>query len=510
MDGLRLVAKTFLPAAFAALAVATGCNRATDSTPQTPAVAPIVVEHSPPTAERPAPPRADFVALSSEPWFPSSQQAPSHDTLGSPFASPESRVPNPKSDIPNPNSKNSSDVVPVTYLAPDARLQASREPVTLACVGSPEALHQAIIASGEFLVGVCEPDGRFVYRVNLDPQVTPKPKYNILRHAGTIYALGMIDRCHPNPAVRDVMLRAAEWMKCSSLQPVPNEAGLLAIWSYPEINGSDDPACAKLGGTGLGLVALMSVERFAPGATPLEQLRALGRFLVSMQRDDGSFYSKYTPEHGGRDGRWESLYYPGEAALGLLMLDERDPSPIWRETAAKTLLYLARSRRDRITVEPDHWILLATARLLAQTPETLSPPQRQAALRHAVQICESMLTYRPRYATHFEAEGCLTPDSRTCPTATRLEGLTAALTFLPEEQVALRQQIRTAVDRGIAFLEYSQIRRGPYRGGMPRESLTLKPDGSFHFANERSGEIRIDYIQHAVSAMIQYDELTQR
>lgn len=372
-----------------------------------------------------------------------------------------------------------------------------------------EALRQAIIASSDYLVGVCDPDGQFVYRVNLDPQAAAMPKYNILRHAGTIYALGLIDGDHPNPAVRGTMLRAAEWMKRTSLRPVPNEAGLLAIWSFPEINGSGDPACAKLGGTGLGLLALMSVEQIAPGTTPVEKLRSLGRFLVFMQRDDGSFYSKYTPAHGGRDGRWESLYYPGEAALGLLMLDARDPSPLWRETAIKALLYLARSRRGKDQVEADHWSLLATAQLFSHAAETLSPDEREALLRHAVQVCRSILDCRLHFAVRDEAEGSLTPDAITCQTATRLEGLIAALSFLPDDESALRREIRLAADGGIAFLGNAQIRSGPYRGGMPRRLLTLNPDGDFHFADDRAGEIRIDYVQHAVCAMIQYDELVR-
>ena len=70
----------------------------------------------------------------------------------------------------------------------------------------------------------------------------------------------------------------------------------------------------------------MSVERTMPGTTPVEFLRRLGNFLLFMQNKDGGFYSKFIPEKGGRDDSWTSLYYPGEAALGLIMLSEKDPS----------------------------------------------------------------------------------------------------------------------------------------------------------------------------------------
>ncbi len=370
-------------------------------------------------------------------------------------------------------------------------------------------LRQAIVASGEYLVDACGPDGQFVYRVHLDPRDKAEPRYNILRHAGTIYALGMLNEHQPNPTVREAMVRAAEWMKRTSLRPVHDAAGMQAIWSLSEFEGTGAPATAKLGGTGLGLVALMSVERISPGATPLEQLRSLGRFIVFMQREDGSYFSKYTPEYGGRDGRWESLYYPGEAALGLLMLDERDPSPAWRETAVKTLLYLARIRRGLVTVEADHWALLATARLFAQSGDSLNADQRQAIMGHAAQICRGILSDCPAWAVPAGAEGSLTPDRRTCPTATRLEGLIAALTFLSADETALREEIRAAVERGIGFLDRARIRSGPHRGGMPRELLAINPDGGWCFPNDNAGEIRIDYVQHAVSAMIQYDGLAR-
>ena len=84
-----------------------------------------------------------------------------------------------------------------------------------------------------------------------------------------------------------------------------------------------------------------------------------------MQKPNGSFYSKYIPTEGGRWDKWKSLYYPGEAALGLLMLYELDPSPLWLKAAVDALVYLASSRAHKTEVEADHWVLLAAAKLLS-------------------------------------------------------------------------------------------------------------------------------------------------
>jgi hypothetical protein len=96
------------------------------------------------------------------------------------------------------------------------------------------------------------------------------------------------------------------------------------------------------------LVALAEVNEAKPGTIPLAQLQALGRFVLFLQRDDGSFVSRYFAG-GGPVPNWESLYYPGEAALGLISLYKADPSREWLVAAARALSYLARTRAGLVT-----------------------------------------------------------------------------------------------------------------------------------------------------------------
>ena len=369
-------------------------------------------------------------------------------------------------------------------------------------------LREAVRLSAGFLARSADAQGRFAYRVHLDPEVTPAPKYNILRHAGAMYALGQICGLEPgHDDARDALLRAGDFL-LDHVSPLPEEGSeILAVWSRPEINHDFDPVEAKLGGTGLGLVALLALHEQDPDAIGLPELRALGDFLVSMQKDDGSFYSKYIPDTGGPNDEWVSLYYPGEAALGLLMLYEVDPDPAWLQTAANAMLYLARLREGRKQVEADHWALIATGRLLPLYDRFSAPGTREAILAHAVQICESILGEQARQLDRPELVGCFTHDGRTTPTATRLEGLLAALTFLPEDAEPLRTHVRASVELGLAFLLRAQVREGEHAGAIPR-AVPLAPEvyeGNESF-EEREGEVRIDYVQHALSAMIMYLE----
>ncbi len=369
-------------------------------------------------------------------------------------------------------------------------------------------LDRAISLGSEYLITACNADGKFVYRININPTVHPEPKYNMLRHAGTMYALAQYARTRPEQAIRDTLKRAAGFLR-RAIRPLPESSDMLAIWSLPEITGSKNGLQLKLGGTGLGLVALLSVEQILPGTTSREDLRKLGRFLVFMQKEDGSFYSKYFPERGGRNDDWISLYYPGEAALGLLLLYEYDPDPLWLRTALRTITYLARKRSQQSFVEADHWILLATAKLFSFQHERTQSPAQDLFLRHAVQICESILAQRVQLEPGTAQYGCFSDDGLTCPTATRLEGLLAALTFLPSDEAGLRERITTAVHRGVGFLLRSQIRAGPYTGGITRAIQPLPishPRFSSSF-NRRAMEIRIDYVQHALSAILQYRQM---
>ena len=369
-----------------------------------------------------------------------------------------------------------------------------------------EKLHRAITLAANYLVRACNPDGKFVYRINLDPRIITQKRYNVLRHAGTIYSLAMYYKWSSDEKALETLVRASRFLQNRCVAPVPGKKDLLAVWSDPELTHSGKPLQAKLGGTALGLVALLSLEMIKPGSTPLADLRKLGRFVLYLQKGDGSFYSKYIPLEGGRQDRWTSRYYPGEAALGLLMLYQRDPTSEWLDASARALGYLARSREGSAQVEADHWALLATARLLPLYHEHRIPVPRKVILAHAIQNCKSIVNSRPAHANDPLLSGSFKEDGRTTPTATRLEGLLAALEFLPVEEQELRTSMVSSVRDGMNFLLRAQISSGQFAGGIPRAIRPLPP-GKLHDIvnfNRRATEIRIDYVQHAMSAMIQY------
>jgi len=347
-----------------------------------------------------------------------------------------------------------------------------------------EQISQAIALSGEYLERACGPDGKFVYEITT-PYGQQASSYNIVRHAGAIYALAMLNRSMPNRKAVDAMVRAATFMRQNYIAPSAHP-GQLVVWSEPTGLHSE----AELGATGLGLVALTEVRKVAPKSVPLEELQALGRFALFLQRDDGSFASKYNPETGPED--WDSLYYPGETALGLIGLYETDHSRQWLDAAAKALSYLARSRAKLSPVPPDHWALIAMAKFLPYCDRTSCSVSHEELLEYANQVCDSIVHDQLRNPVA-SMDGAFDSTGRTASVATRMEALLAALEFLPKDE--FRAKVEAAAGRGIAFLLRTQIKSGPYAGGIPGAFLAGAPGTS---------EIRIDCVQHALSAWLRY------
>ena len=197
-----------------------------------------------------------------------------------------------------------------------------------------------------------------------------------------------------------------------------------------------------------------------PGTTSFDHLRKMGRFLQFMQKNDGSFNLKYVPKHGGMAAHETSLHYPSQAALAFLMLYEKDPSPVWLQAAADGIGYLACIRSGEPVDMIDHWALLATAKLWPLYDHCKKPLPREAILQHAIRFCERILAIKPQYPKDWMEYGCLTGGGRTCSAATKLEGLLAALTFLPDENGILWERIISTATDGISFLIPTQMRSG--------------------------------------------------
>ena len=352
--------------------------------------------------------------------------------------------------------------------------------------------HQFIARSAEYFVRHQKKSGRFFYRVRLDGGDV-KSDYNVLRHTGAAYSLGQ-SLPFAGPMAQRTADHALNYLWRWYLVPIVADQLQFAIASAKP--GKRNCDVVKLGGVGLALIAIISQQRELTGFEK-DVAHGLARFTYSMIAPDGSFTSKIN-FRTGVVAKFRSLYYPGEASLALLLFAERFDDNAAVEHALRVLGYLSTSRRGAQSVPPDHWALLATAKvfsLVADGRINVDDAGLDAFFIHAIQIVEKILLDADQSA---DPAGSLTDNGQTCSSATRLEGLCAIFCHLAKRGYSDLDRVRECVDQGIGYLMNAQVTSGPMAGGMPWVSA----HHATYRTNPTAPEIRIDSVQHSLSAVL--------
>lgn len=372
--------------------------------------------------------------------------------------------------------------------------------------GSPDPaeLDAAIADLVGYTVRACDERGRFLYRLDLDRGRAAGDIYNIVRHAGAVYALARYALHHPRGEVIDAMVRSARFLVDETVRPVRAGLSMLAVWSDPSLERVGDRPVATLGGAGLGLAALSLAQRSVPDVVDPGVTKALADFIRYLQNPSGSFCMRFDSRSRLPDRRVPVLFFPGEAILGLALHHGNGPDPAIRRCALRGLDNLVRAARSDGTVAADHWILLATD---AWLPWLRGHEGQKELIDHCAAMARRMVSRRPRFAPGSPLHGCLNVLGRTCGTSTSLEGLQAARAIVAADDPALVRDLDEVVVAGLGFLLRTREAGGPWAGAMPcavrsvelprpRVPLPASVVG-------RTSEVRIDYVQHALCAMMQ-------
>jgi hypothetical protein len=349
---------------------------------------------------------------------------------------------------------------------------------------SPASLLAAADQGGRYLVRHQQSDGKFNY--SYEPKRDEVTKgYNLLRHAGTCYALVELYQATGDPEFRDAADRGLDYLLTHSRGPktADREADFEAI-----VSPGDE---AKLGGAALAILAIVQDLKATGVDDRLDRARRLARFLLFQQDADGHFRSKYF--YGAPDPKpFESIYYPGEAILALLRLYRVDPQDAWLAAAragADWLIDVRDAGKPTSALPHDHWLLMGLDEL-----QQLTGDHRYAA--HAARIAEAIIAAQRTTSPHPDWIGSFYDPPRSTPTATRAEGLVAA-TRIARRTGGNDAPYLEALDRMAAFQLRCQITHesGLY---LPRPDLAR---GGFR-RSLTNWEVRIDYVQHNVSALL--------
>ena len=351
---------------------------------------------------------------------------------------------------------------------------------------TPEELRASSTAAREWIERNLQPDGRYTYVYDADLDATPDD-YNEVRHAGVTMSLfqsagrgGDVEAIRAGDA-------AVAWM----LDRLHRRDGWAAL-TTPDGNR------AKLGASGLMLIALAE-RRLATGDTQHDEvMRELGRFLATMQRPDGGFHVAWMVPQGEPDYVGTSRYYPGEASWGLALLHKALPGEGWDAYARAGSIFLT-TRRDevedvRFRPLPDHWAAYTLAEMVEWG---LSDEEIEYARRLAERFGFLIRAESQREHGLFGGPGSLIRvHVRAAAFGTWIEAMGALwrVAAADPRMADLKPAIEERLRVGASLLAHRQT-DGVEALGYPRPDFV---DGAWI----TRGETRMDDQQHALSGLL--------
>lgn len=339
-------------------------------------------------------------------------------------------------------------------------MSAAPAPVT------PSQSREIVAASLAHLTRITLPPGRFVYAHEVDDISAATEGYNLLRHCGTLWFMARAaGQANPAPDLIDAIQRATGFLG-RKLQPTP--------WARP-----DQPSLAlvgkdmvKLGGLGLGLLALVEVRALhaqhgtAPPTLPLgldETIARMRRYTLDEIDGDDFRHKRRFPD--GAVQTFRSDYYTGEAIFGLLVTGAPDA-----DLARVTTGIL---RRGYGVALQSHWMAYAAAEAVERgvVPEALG----SAYLTGLMEAIVGDTLYRYR--------------RQSTPIACRTEALTRVLMLARRVPGILSPDLLVRMRASAA--ENLQIQLDWYK------------DGQF-WKGDDDRKVQIDYIQHNATSFLHW------
>ena len=351
---------------------------------------------------------------------------------------------------------------------------------------TPDALIRAARLGGDYLRRSLRDDGSYVYAY-LPKTEEEKPKYNILRHAGTTYSLLEMYQATDDTAYLEAAERALVYLR-RQIEDCAIDPTLACVVEDGEV---------KLGGNGLAMLAFEKHMEVTGQKDDLALLERLGGYLLAEQTASGEFAVHKRAHPSGEASDFVSQYYPGEALLALVR--HPDGKDTWLDAAAAGARWLILERDGNVPtarLAHDHWLLYALREIHAVRPDDLF-------VEHAGRIVQAIVQGQNRRPAYPDWYGSFYIPPRSTPTATRAEGLSAAYPMLLEagrtdEAKAAMEALRAAVrfQLGTQFDEVTSLY-------LPERVRVL---GGFRRSLDNY-EIRIDYVQHNISALLALRQL---
>ena len=213
-----------------------------------------------------------------------------------------------------------------------------------------------VLDAAGFLEEQVQKDGTFLY--GMDPRFDkPLKSYNILRHAGSLWSMICAYRLNPSDSLREKIDLAAEYLVS---QVRYDDEGRAFVYEEK----SDE---IKLGGCGLGIIALTEYMDVFQDSRYLYVSKALGDGILSlMDRTAGTYYHVLNGDFSRKEEE-RTVYYDGEATFALCRL--------YGVTEDRTYLEAAQAAVNHFILADytqycDHWVSYAMNEITKYIPDS--------------------------------------------------------------------------------------------------------------------------------------------
>jgi len=352
---------------------------------------------------------------------------------------------------------------------------------------TPELLRERIAMAADYLRRETDAEGRLTYdyKAGWDKDVGG---YNILRHAGTGYSMFQGYRLRSEPQLLAAGQRAAAFYLRQMREDPEHPGEWFVVWKNRR---------AKLGGVGLGLCMLVEFEKASPGSVDPARLEGMARHIERMQNPDGSFRSFFDYDNRAPSIR-KSIYYSGEAILGLVRLHQLTSDPHWLDVAVRGADYLTNERWVslglRIYVPPDAWLLQALEEL-----DRVAPEKRRSDYAFAIgEVIAGIKLMNPE-TTPPDLLGAGLSGLQRLPHAATAGSFGEALTAAAR----LEERLRPGEQRFRSFALYNagfQLRNQFTEDNSYYLPNPARAHGGFPMSPDFA-EIRNDHVQHNLSGL---------
>lgn len=337
--------------------------------------------------------------------------------------------------------------------------------------------------------------GRFAYGY-LPALNTPMEGDHYLRQIGAAFALARAARFNAN---KDYAARATQAVLALLGDTVTEPQN-------PQVRHTQLPSAVVNRLAAAGLLVLAINELPAPQPDLLEQSEQLCNYIRLQQQPDGSLSYTDSPDEKLTGDDVDGVnYYPGEALYGLVRSQQARPAAWKLDVLRRALAYYQPWWRvhKNMAFVPWHTAAYTEAFLLTKEPAF-------AAWVHELNDWICGLQYVNFDARHPLWEGGFMgwTDGKPVNAAPQIssasyaEGLAEACRVAREQgDLAHYRQYSEALEHCLQFLTTLQYTDANTTHFAPW--YRPKVLGAFH-ASDQDGNLRIDYTQHAVSALVQY------